>query len=70
MWNFHVDESAKDRYALILGRYLLTALWLYLKLSDHVIDADGGTLKWYTAPMVDLGTYEFKDFNTGKITPE
>ena len=25
-WNFHVDDSAKGRYDMILGRYLLTEL--------------------------------------------
>ena len=25
-WNFHVDDSAKGGYDMILGRYLLTAL--------------------------------------------
>ena len=25
-WYYHVDEPAKDRYYMILGRYLLTAL--------------------------------------------
>ena len=24
MWIFHVDDSAKSRYDMILGRYLLT----------------------------------------------
>ena len=27
-------------------------------------------LKLYTEPMVDLGTYEFRDLNTGNIKPE
>ena len=27
-WNFHVDYSAKGRYDIILGRYLLTELVL------------------------------------------
>ena len=26
MWNCHVDESTKDRYETILGRYIFTAL--------------------------------------------
>ena len=29
-WNCHVDDSAKGRYYMILGRYLLTALGLNL----------------------------------------
>ena len=41
-----------------------------LKLSDCIIEAYGGTLKGSTTPMVDFGTYGFKNLNTGKITPE
>ena len=63
-WKFHVDDSAKDRYDMILGRYLLTELGLNLKFSEHVIKADDGPFKGSTAPMVDFGTYIFKDLNT------
>ena len=66
----HVYESDKGSYNTILGRDLLTKLWLNLKLSDHVIEADDGNFKGSTIPMVDLGMYEFKDWNIGKITPE
>ena len=55
---------------MILGRDLLTSLGLNLKLSDHIIEADDGPFKGSTAPMVDMGTYEFKDLETKKITPE
>ena len=60
----HVNESAKGRYDMILGIYLLIDLVLNLKYSDHVIESDGGPVKGYLAPMVDLGMYEFKDLNT------
>ena len=69
-WKFHVDESAKGRYDMILGWDLLSELALNLKLSDHIIEADGGPFKGSTTPMVDLGTYEFKNLNTVKIKPE
>ena len=59
-WNCHVDDYTKGRYDMILCRYLLTVLGLNINLYDHVIEADDGTLKWSTAPMVDLGMYEFK----------
>ena len=61
----HVDDSAKVKYYIILGRYLLTSLGLNLKLYDHGIEADGGHFKLSAAPMVVLGMYEFKDLNTG-----
>ena len=70
MWNCHVDDSAKGRYFIILGTDILTTLGRNFKCSDHVIEADDGNFKYYMATMVDMGTYEFKDINTGKITPE
>ena len=69
-YKLHVDESAKGRYDMILGRYLLTNLGLNLKFSERVIEAGDGTFKGSTAPMVYLSTYEFKYLNTGKIKPE
>ena len=56
-WKCHLDDSAKGRYDMILGRYLLTELGLNFKLSDHIIKADDGIFTEYTMPMVDLGTY-------------
>ena len=64
-WKYHVDDSAKGRYNMILGRCILTDLWLNLKLSDHVIKSYYGSFKGSTSPMVDLGMYEFKYLNTG-----
>ena len=66
-WNCHVNDSAKDTCDMILGRYILTALGINIKLSGHIIESDDAPFKGYTAPMVDMGTYEFKDLNTGKI---
>ena len=53
---------------MILGRYILTSLWLNIKLSKHILKADDGTLKESTALVVVLGTYELKKLDTGKIT--
>ena len=69
-WNCHVDDSAKGIHDIILGRYILTALGLNIKLSYHVIEADYEPFKSSTVPMVDLGMYSFKYFNTGNITPK
>ena len=60
-YNFHVDESVKVRYDMILVRNILTALGLNIKFSDHVIEAYEGPLKGLTTPMADLDTYEFKN---------
>ena len=65
-----MDDSAKGRYDMILGRYLLTFLVLKLRLYYHGIEADDGTFKGSTSIMVGLDTYEFKYLETGKITPE
>ena len=59
-WDCHVDYSAKGRYDILLGRYILTALGLNLKIYYHVIEANGGPFKSPAASMVDLGAYEFK----------
>ena len=67
---FHEDDSSKGRYGMILGTYLLATLGLKLKLSHDATEAYDRHLKGSTSPMVDLGTYEFKILNTGKITPE
>ena len=64
-WNCHVDDSAKIRYDMILGRDILTALGLNLKFSEHVIKADDGNFNGSTAHMVDMGMYDFKDLEIG-----
>ena len=69
-WRCHVDDSSEGRYGIISGHNILTELGLNLKLSEHVIEADDGTFNGSTTPMVDLGTYAFKDLNQGKFTPE
>ena len=46
----------------------MTKLGLNIKESEHVTRVGDGPLKGSTEPMIDLGTYAFKDLNTGKIT--
>ena len=55
---------------MILGRYLITLLGLNFIFSYHAIEAGDGTFEGSTSPMVYLSKYEFKDLNTGKITPK
>ena len=59
-WDFQVDDSAKGRYGMILGIDLLKPLGLNQKFSEHVIKSYYGPLKGSSAPMVGMGTYEFK----------
>ena len=54
---------------MILGTDLLTELGLNIKFSECVIEADYGPLKGSTALMFDMSTYEFKNLNTGNVTP-
>ena len=51
---YHVYNSTKGRYGIILGRYLLRELGSIIKLSEHVIKVDDGPFKWSTTPMIDL----------------
>ena len=70
IWNCHKDASSKEIYFMTLGTYLLTALWLNIQLSEHVIQAADGSLKGLAANMVALGTYKLKKINAGYITPK
>ena len=47
-----MDYSTKGRYGMILGRDVLTALGLDLKMFYHVIEADGGSLKGLLHPWL------------------
>ena len=40
-----MDYSANWRYDMILGRYILKALGLNIKISDQLIEAYDGTFK-------------------------
>ena len=51
-WYCHVNDSYKGRYYMVLGKDILTALGLNLKLSKHVRKADYGTFKVSTAPWL------------------
>ena len=53
----HVYDSTKCIYDMILGRYILTELWLILKFSEHIIESYYVPFKGSTAYMVDLGKY-------------
>ena len=69
-WDFHVDDSAKGMYEIVLGRDILIPLVLNSRFSDNSIEADYGNFKVSTVSMVDWGDYELKPLNTGNITPK
>ena len=53
-WECHVDESSESRYDMILGKYLLTVLGLYLDFSYNLITGGGRPFEGLTRPMIDL----------------
>ena len=59
MCNFHVYESTQGRYDMMLGKYPLTTLGLYIKVSDNVIEADDGPFNGYMdlSCMMQLGFF-------------
>ena len=57
-WECHVEKFTEGWYDIILGRDLLTALGLYLKISEQVIEGGDRPYKSFTAPMVDMCNYE------------
>ena len=69
-WECHVDEFAKCRYDMILIRDILIEQGLNIYTSEQLIEEGEGPLKGSTSPIIDFGTYKFKDLNTGKFTSE
>ena len=56
---------------MILGKYLLTDLVLYLKFSKHVITGGDDPYEGHTAPMIDIVTYRFEPLNLkDQVNPE
>ena len=58
-WEFHVYESADSRYDILLGRDILTALWLHLS-SQKKIEGGNGNFEKCTTPIANLGGYKLK----------
>ena len=56
---FHVDESTKGRYGMILGIDLLIILVLDIDFYDNFIIGIEGPYEGYLEPMVDLSNYNF-----------
>ena len=52
MCKCHMDDSAKGRYYMILGRDIFTELGLKIKFSEHVIEADDAHFKGSTNPWL------------------
>ena len=65
-----MDEYTKVGCDIILDIDILTSLGLNIKFSWHLFEAYDGTLKRSAAPIVNMGTDEYKFINTVKITSE
>ena len=55
---------------MILGRYLLTVLGMYIKFSDNFSIDGEGPYKGFSAPMVDVINYNFKSITYKTVKPE
>ena len=55
---------------MILGRDLLTTLWLDIKFSENIILGGDGLFKGCSEPMVYFSTYDFKPLTENKVKPE
>ena len=54
-----MDETTNRRYAIILGRNILTPLGMYLKFSDNIIIGGKLSYEGCSAPIVDVSSYNF-----------
>ena len=54
VWELHIDDSTRSRYNIILGRDMLTALGLNMKISERVIAVGDRYLKISPAPIIHL----------------
>ena len=55
---------------MILGRYLLTALGMYLKFDENVIIGSKGPHEGCSSPMVEIRNYGFTSITDKKVKPE
>ena len=69
-WKFHVCNSDKGSYNIILGRNLLTTLGLDLKSFDSGIVGGDGPHEGCLAPMFDISNYDYKTLTDKIVKPE
>ena len=69
-WKFNVDKSIQGRYNMILCRYLLTTLGMYLKFSDNVIIGGEEPYEGCLPPIVDVSNYYFTYLMDKIVKPE
>ena len=55
LWKYHMDDSNKSRYDMILGRYILMALGLdIIYFYKNIKVGSEVSYEGYTAPIFDL----------------
>ena len=69
-WKCHIYETNNDRYEMILGIYLLTALGMDLKFSKNFVIGGYGPYEGCSAPMVDASNYNFNYLLDKAVKPE
>ena len=73
-WNLHVNDSkGKNRYDMILGRYILPELKGQIWFYDQTMRENGRTYKGYTTPMKDVSNINLNvppDWINGEISWE
>ena len=65
-----MDNKTKISFYMILGRFQITALVLYLKFSGNIIIGGKGPYEGCLEPMVDLINYDFKYLTKYIVKPE
>ena len=65
-----MDESIHGRYDIILGKDLLIALGLDLKVSDNVTVGSKGPYEGSSALMVDVSNYKIVSISDKTVKPE
>ena len=70
-WEFYAYEPTEVLYDIILDRYLLMDMVLYLKSSWHVIAEGDVPHEGCADPMVDMSTYDYESLNLrDRVKPE
>ena len=67
---YHVDESTKGSYNMILGRDLLAALSLDFKFSNRVVVGVKVPYKGCLETMVDVSNYNYSYLTDKIVKPE
>ena len=65
----HIDECTNVRYNMILGRDLLTAPGLDLKISENIIIEGKVPCEGCSTPMVYLSNYDFTSITDKTVRP-